>query len=83
MSRHAAEELSLPSHSIALVKNASHPSSHLPASCDACQKMISAYPYIAKQCTDGRHRKYHVACALRIGVILRVPAPEREEILVA
>lgn len=65
--------LSLPSQSVALVRHTSGRSTRLPTSCDACQKMINNYPYIAKHSTNGHHRKYHVACALRIGLVLRAP----------
>gem|GEM_PF-6377234 len=43
--------------------------------------MISNYPYIAKHSNYGRHRKYHIACALRIGLVLYVPTLGTEEIL--
>jgi len=72
-----------PSHSIAIVRDSSHRSTRLPALCDACLEMISEYPYIAKHSTNGHHRKYHVACALRIGLILSFPTLGMEEVLAA
>ncbi len=60
--------LSLPSRSVALVKNGSNRSARLPTPCDACARLITDYPFIAK---DGSgYRKYHVSCALRIGLVL-------------
>ncbi len=83
LSRYPAEELSLPSLSVALVKNHSNRSAHLPIPCDVCENMISEYPFIAKHSNSGRHRMYHVACALRIGLVLSAPTPITEEILLA
>lgn len=66
--------LSLPSHSVALVKHAGGRSTPLPASCDVCQRMINDYPFIAKHSNYrkyhiARRRKYHIDCALRIGLV--------------
>jgi len=69
--------LVLPSRQVALVKNAGGRSAHLPASCDACQKIISDYPFVTKNSYKryhvGRHRKYHLACALNIGLVSLYP----------
>jgi len=70
--------LSLPSHSVALVKNPGGRSTHLPTSCDVCQKMINDYPFIAKHNNYrkyhfARRRKYHLACALSIGLVSLTP----------
>ena len=62
--------LSLPSRSIALVKNGNNRSARLPIPCDVCQKMIKSYPFITKESSG--YRKYHVNCALKIGLVLRV-----------
>jgi len=69
--------LSLPSRSVAIVKNGSNKSIRLPTKCDVCQELISDYPYIAKHNTSG-HRKYHVECALRIELISLVHVPDAE-----
>ena len=79
MTEHPAEELSFPSHSVTLVKDSGHPSARLPVPCDACDRTISNYPYIAKHSTNGHHRKYHVACALRIGVVSNDPTLPKKE----
>jgi len=60
--------LSLPSHSVALVKNGNNRSARLPTPCDVCQKLITSYPFIAKESSG--YRKYHVTCALKIGLVL-------------
>lgn len=65
--------LLLPSLSVALVRDANNRSARLPTSCDSCIETISNYPYIAKHSNNGRHRKYHLICALRIGLVLRGP----------
>lgn len=65
--------LALPSHSVRLVEGAKNRSVRLPASCDACQKVISDYPFIAKHGTHAHHRKYHIPCALRIGLVSPIP----------
>ena len=60
--------LSLPSHSVALVRSGSNRSARLPTPCDACEKLITGYPFIGK---DGSgYRKYHISCALRLGIVL-------------
>ena len=65
--------LSFPSLSVALVRRASGRSARLPAPCDVCQKSIDEYPFIAKHSNNGRHRMYHIDCALRIGLVAPVP----------
>jgi len=70
MSGHATEELQLQSHAVTLVRSSNHRSSQLPALCDVCLKAIVDYPYVAKHSTNGHHRKYHVDCALKTGVVL-------------
>ena len=70
--------LSLPSKSVALVKNAGGRSAPLPTSCDICQKIITDYPYVAKHNNYrkdhfARRRKYHLACALSIGLVSLTP----------
>src|SRR5208337_500092 len=80
--RQSAEELSITSLSVALVKNHKNRSVCLPTPCDVCQKMINEYPYISKLRHSGR-RQYHVECALRVGLISRVPILNREGILTA
>jgi hypothetical protein len=42
--------------------------------------MISDYPYVAKH-YHGRNRKYHVDCALRIGLASLVQMPDTDRIL--
>src|SRR5208337_2860038 len=64
--------LLFPSLSVALVRS-NVGRSRLPLPCDACQKMISECPFIAKCSTGGHKKKYHVACALRIGLVLSDP----------
>lgn len=76
--RHPAHEISyeraaylglaLPSRSVALVRSGSNRSARLPTPCDVCQRMIDTYPFIAKE--GSGYRKYHISCALRIGLIL-------------
>lgn len=68
----------LPSHSVAIVKNAGGRSEPLPTSCDVCRKLINDYPFIAKHTNYrknhvARRRKYHLACALNIGLVSLVP----------
>jgi hypothetical protein len=70
--------LLLPSHSVALVKHAGGRSAPLPTWCDVCEKMINDYPFIAKHSSYrkdhiARRRKYHLDCALRIGLVSLVP----------
>jgi hypothetical protein len=65
--------LLFPSHSVALVRKTGGRSKRLPTPCDACQKMIGEYPYIAKHNSNTHKKKYHVACALRIGLVLSDP----------
>lgn len=69
--RAAYFSLSFPSHSVALVKNGSNRSARLPTPCDVCQMMIRDYPFIAKESSG--YRKYHIECALRIGVVSLAP----------
>jgi len=64
--------LSFPSNSVRLVNSASNRSAHLPTSCDVCQKMISDYPFIAKH--HHGYRKYHITCALKVGLVSLIPA---------
>jgi len=70
--------LSLPSLSVALVRDANNRSARLPTSCDSCVETISNYPYIAKHSNNGRHRRYHLTCALRIGLVLRILTSETD-----
>jgi hypothetical protein len=70
--------LSLPSHSVAFVKNPGGRSTHLPTTCDVCQKIISDYPFITKHSSYRkyhvvRRRKYHLACALSVGLVSLTP----------
>ena len=60
--------LTFPSRTVRLVENSKNRSPRLPTSCDACHKTIGEYPFIAKH--HRSYRKYHVACALRIALIL-------------
>jgi hypothetical protein len=63
--------LILPSHSVALVKSGNNRSARLPATCDVCLKMITNYPFIAKESSG--HRKYHINCALKVGIVSLIP----------
>ena len=77
--RAAYFSLSLPSRSVSLVQNRGGRSVQLPTSCDVCQKFISDYPFVTKHGMYGkdrlaRHRKYHLACALSVGLVSLVPA---------
>ena len=69
--------LSLPSRQVALVKNPGGRSVHLPTSCDACNKLINDYPFVTKNSYRrdhaGSHRRYHLTCALNIGLVSLVP----------
>lgn len=60
--------LAFPGLHVRLVNNRSNRSPELPTPCDVCGRPIESYPFIAKHHTS--YRKYHVACALRTGVIL-------------
>ena len=60
--------LSFPSRAVRIVENAKNHSPRLPTSCDVCQKMIKNYPFIAKHHIS--YRKYHITCALRVGLVL-------------
>lgn len=71
--------LSLPSHSVAIVKSGSNRSARLPTQCDVCEEMISDYPYIAKNSVSG-HRKYHVTCAVRIELVSLVQMMKADEV---
>ncbi|QQG48429.1 MAG: hypothetical protein HY247_06710 [archaeon] len=62
--------LAFPSRAVRLVENAKNHSPRLPTSCDVCQKMIQSYPFIAKHHIS--YRKYHITCALRVGLILPI-----------
>lgn len=62
--------LTFPSRTVRLVENAKNRSPRLPTSCDACNKTIGEYPFIAKH--HRSYRKYHVSCALRIALVLPV-----------
>ena len=59
---------SLPSQSVTVVKNGSNRSPRLPTPCDVCQEMITSYPFISKESSG--YRKYHITCALKIGLVL-------------
>ena len=58
----------LPSKQVALVKNGQNRSASLPTKCDSCNRAICLYPFVAKH--GSGYRKYHVGCALRIGVVV-------------
>ncbi|MBI3841360.1 MAG: hypothetical protein HY297_05360 [Thaumarchaeota archaeon] len=62
--------LSFPSRAVRIVENAKNHSPRLPTSCDVCQKMIKSYPFIAKHHIS--YRKYHITCALRVGLVLPI-----------
>jgi hypothetical protein len=70
--------LLFPSLSVKLVRNRGGRSAPLPTPCDACQKMISEYPFITKLGSSSHYRIYHVACALRIGVVTGIPSRQRQ-----
>jgi hypothetical protein len=59
--------VSIPSQSVALVKNGCNRSARLPTRCDVCQEVINEYPFIAKESSG--YRKCHVECALKVGVV--------------
>jgi len=68
----------LPSHSVALVRGAGGRIEILPVACDVCGKLISDYPFIAKHSSYRKHhlarrRKYHLACALSVGLVSLIP----------
>ena len=69
--------MSLPSRQVAIVTNPGGRSAHLPSTCDVCQKIISDYPFVTKnkyrRDHAGRHRKYHLACAVNVGLVTLFP----------
>gem|GEM_PF-1148970 len=70
--------LYLHSNSVALVRHAGGRSTPLPTWCDVCEKVISDYPFIAKNNVREkyhleRRRRYHLACALNIGLVSLIP----------
>lgn len=60
--------LAFPALHVRLVTSAQGRAPPLPIPCDVCGRPIESYPFIAKH--HRSYRKYHVACALRTGVIL-------------
>ncbi len=62
----------LPSKHVCLIKNPQNRSVRLPTLCDSCDEFIEEYPFIVN--SGSGYRKYHVVCALRIGLILSVEA---------
>jgi hypothetical protein len=68
----------LPSQSTSLVRNPGGRSTHLPTRCDICQRIITDYPFVTKGSGHRKHqirrlRKYHLACALNIGLVSLTP----------
>ena len=71
-------DLSFSSNTVVLVSEAGRRSSRLPAWCAICEKIINDYPFVAKhgnyRIYRTVHRKrYHLACALSIGLVSLVP----------
>jgi len=60
--------LRFPSRYVKLVKDVIGRSPPLPIPCDVCGMPIESYPFISKH--SHSYRKYHVACALRTGIVL-------------
>ncbi len=52
---------------VRLVRNNQNRSAPLPTPCDSCASEIEAYPFVTNH--GSGHRKYHVTCAVRIGLI--------------
>jgi hypothetical protein len=60
--------LVFPTPYVKLVHKHNGRSPELPAPCDACERPIESYPFVAKR--HHSYRTYHLVCALRVGVVL-------------
>ena len=66
--RQAFAGLVLPGKHVRVIQNRQNRSVPLPVVCDLCNSEIQLYPFVVNH--GSGYRKYHVECAIRVGLVL-------------